>query len=65
MAFLLVLGAFSLAVLRRPRGPAGTGGSALPAAGALVVSVLLGVAMPAPIADALVDAAGLVAGGGG
>ena len=62
--FLVVLGAFSLAVLRARR-PAGAERSPPLPIAALAVSVLLGVAMPAPIADALVDAAGLVAGGGG
>ena len=68
VVFLVVFGVFSLAVLR-VRGGSGRGGSASGGSATLVaalaVSVLLGVAMPAPVADALVDAAGLVAGGGG
>ena len=71
VVFLVVLGAFSLAVLGafslamlRARDTAEAAGSPPLLVAALAVSVLLGVAMPAPIADALVDAAGLVAGGG-
>ncbi len=71
VVFLVVLGAFSLAVLGafslaalQARDTAEAAGSPPLLVAALAVSVLLGVAMPAPIADALVDAAGLVAGGG-